>query len=127
MAQPRLSIVGERHSTRGTLHEYDGTFLDCRDLRHSWQRQGYWIQNRRVYRRLTCERCETERIDVWSKDGLRFSSRYEYTDGYLVPGHGAIAPRDIRHEIIDRATVFDTEDQMIEAFTRRTRRKAATR
>lgn len=110
-----LSTVDEALST------YDGSFLDCRDLRHAWLRQGYWTEGGYVKRRLLCERCGTTRTDVWSFDGRdRYAGSYDYVDGYLLTGvDGHARPTDVRHEIITRATVFADEQDMLASLARR--------
>lgn len=117
-----VSIVGE--TVEEALGHYDGKYLDCRDLRHAWTRQGYWSDGGRVKRRLRCERCGTERTDVWSFDGReRYAGGYNYADGYLLEGLADHArPSDVRHEIMERATVYDSEQTMFESLVRRRKR-----
>lgn len=107
------------------LHAYDAKFLDCRDLRHSWIRQGYWSEGGHVKRRLMCQRCGTTRTDVWSFDGReRFSGSYDYVDNYLLTGmDGHARPTDVRAEIMERATVYGNEAEMLAHLTRNGGRK----
>lgn len=95
-------------------------FLDCRDIRHSWLRQGFWSEGGQLKRRLSCSRCTTTRTDTWSFDGReRVQSHYDYPDGYLLTGmHGHAKPTDVRHEAVARATVYADEQTMMEAIVR---------
>ena len=70
---------------RNILDDYDETFLDCRDIRHAWERFGApWRDGAEVKRRLVCRRCGTQRVDAWRPDGGRVDNRYAYAEGYLV-------------------------------------------
>ncbi len=119
-----VDLIGELTTVEEALTNYDGTYLDCRDLRHAWIRQGYWSDGGAVKRRLLCERCGTTRTDSWSFDGReRLSGSYDYVEGYLLEGvDGHAAATDVRHEIVSRATVFDSEQSMLESLARRRRR-----
>lgn len=93
------------------LADYNGTFLECRDLMHSWRTLGYYRSGGwgSTHRTLICTRCGMERDDDW--DGVLVRHRYQQPDNYKIDGV-RVTKADIRHEQLRRATVYDTKDEM---------------
>lgn len=90
------------------LDDLDETFLLCRDVHHSWRVVGYGtIPGGSVERTLVCERCETERVDEWTLQGMRVRSWYRYAEGYQFRGVDQTDdPRAaLRREVLRRAGV----------------------
>lgn len=117
-----------QRDAEAAVHEYDDVYLTCRGLQHVWRVVGFYRNNGSVRRVLDCERCGTQRSDDWRLNGERWPSRYQYAPGYQLKGvHVALS--DVRREMISRATIFDSESQMIEALTSngRKRKRAAAR
>ena len=99
------------------VREYDGTFLDCRDLRHTWKCVGYYRVDGRVRRLLECVRgCGTQRHDHWKQDGERLQPAYSYANGYQV--EGGMDTWEVRREVMRRATIFTSEQAMLDALTK---------
>lgn len=97
------------------LQQYDDTFLLCRDLRHAWATQGFYKAGRDLRRRLVCERCGTERTDIWSATGeTRLGNAYRYPDGFKI-GRG-ITWALVRQEVVSRVTIYENEEQMLNAL-----------
>lgn len=116
------SIQGEQYSAEEQLDGYDDTYLECRDLRHSWKIQGFFNYGGEVVRRLSCSRCKTVREDHWEPNGERISGRYKYPDGYSIRGSNVKA-FDVRREVLHRVKVYANEEQMQQAlFTSRQRK-----
>ena len=74
--------------------------LDCRDMRHGWQRAGDTVlikqagQVRHFERKLECFRCGCMRVDEYKITRValeRIRSRYVYPEGYRVPGGLSVA------------------------------------
>jgi hypothetical protein len=112
-------------ATRATaldLTKYDDTFLECRDLRHSWVALGFYRHNGHVQRQLQCSRCMTTRTDTWTPGGGRArNGRYRHATGYLLSGkprnmsQGEMNER-VRAEVIRRHKVYTSEEQMLNAL-----------
>lgn len=105
------------------LRGYDGTFLECRDIRHVWGVVGYWREpDGLVCRGLVCQRCDTERTDRWdAKTFDRIGSRYSYPTGYVLTmaeGERHTDARAVRGEAARRAKVYANEQTMLDAMTR---------
>lgn len=105
---------------------YPEKFLDCRDLRHPWQRVGSYHLSGDIIRVLHCPRCGTDRRDKWAPSGYRRPSTYDYPDGYRI-GDGGASALDVRQEVLRRFVVYESEDDMNAALLKsRRRRKAAS-
>lgn len=89
---------------------YPESFLDCRDLRHSWRRLGTFHAYGEIVRVLLCSRCDTERRDHWSPNGFRLRSRYIHPNGYKLGGD--VDQQAIRQQVLHRTNVFDSEAAM---------------
>lgn len=96
------------------IHSYPDRFLTCRDFRHAWELVGYWHEGGRINRRLACIRCGMERHDTWSPSGLSTSRSYDAPDNYYWTGE-KLRGVDIRHEVMRRAKVYETADDMLAA------------
>jgi hypothetical protein len=106
------------------LSHYDDAFLECRDLRHPWRVIGYYSQAGEARRTVECQRCGTQRVDRWSLDGrVRLAAYYRYAADYRI-GEG-ITLAAVRHEVINRVTLFASEAEMIDATTPTRRRRRA--
>lgn len=94
------------------LAEYDEALLDCRDIRHAWDRLGQpYRSGTEIHSQLVCSRCGTVRTRVWRSKAKKVSNLYaNRPKGYRIKG-GATA-YDVRKEILRRFTVFDSEDAM---------------
>jgi hypothetical protein len=115
MARVRRGIrTGKPTDVR--LAGYDGTYLNCRNLGHVWGTVGFFELAGVVRRRLTCQRCDTDRTDRWERNGFRRSSSYDYVDGYRLEGD-APKPVEVRLELMRRATIYRSEDEMLAAIT----------
>jgi hypothetical protein len=99
------------------LSRYDGVYLDCRNLGHVWRIAGYYREGDAVLRRLECQRCGTERTDRWRRDGFRPSARYHYVDGYRMTEGEPVTPTDVRAEMMRRATIYKSQEEMLAAMT----------
>jgi hypothetical protein len=96
--------------------DYPDTFLECRATQHRWQRVGLYHAYGEIVRVLTCERCGCDRRDYWSARGVRLrNSTYDHPDGYSI-GDGGVATQDVRRELMNRVTVYDTEASMRDAL-----------
>jgi hypothetical protein len=105
---------------QGPLGDYEGSWLECRNLGHIWKVWGYYRRGADVYRHLDCQRCHTERVDHWGSNGARLGNRYHYIDGYQLRSdddHPRITTTDVRLEMMTRAKVFASEEAMVEAMT----------
>ena len=76
------------------VHDLPDTFIECRDLRHSWKRQGGYrpVKDSKslVARTLAWSRCDCERTDVINfRTFDRVSTSYHYPEGYTVKGNKA--------------------------------------
>lgn len=94
------------------LKNLPASYLDCRDLRHAWMRQGAeWSKQdpmgfRELHRRLRCSRCDTVRTDVYAYPGYeRVRSFYDYPEDYQIPvgdSERRLHFEDIREEVFRR-------------------------
>jgi len=90
---------------------YPVDYLQCRDLRHAWKLVGYYRANGHIVRALVCERCDMDRHDrLWSSGRLA-GRTYTPPEGYYVPGGVELV--DVRAELMDRFTIFESEDDMV--------------
>lgn len=103
------------------LRGYADDFLDCRNIGHLWRSVGFFRgTDGTVHRRLTCDRCGTDRTDRWVRDtGERLQGRYRYASGYQVSTDEGEKPYavDVRLEVMRRAKVYANESQMLSAMT----------
>jgi len=91
--------------------DYPDKFLECRSLQHHWKVIGYYHAMGEIVRALMCERCGTDRHDYWSPSGVRLRNTYSYTDGYSI-GNGGASKWEVRQEVLNRVTVYDSPDAM---------------
>lgn len=77
---------------RQVLHEYDDSYLQCKDIRHSWQIDSPYHRTPEgwVIRVLSCTRCGTVRTDTFAVTGgnrlARVSNSYRYPAGFSIRG-----------------------------------------
>lgn len=112
---PRRSLNAENEVD---LTSYNEDFLLCRDLRHSWTPMGFFRNGSRIRRQLQCSRCTTTRVDTWEPNGARISNAYQYPEDYQLQGHGQLPLQLFRQEEMERFTIYETQDAMIEAAFR---------
>lgn len=106
-----MPVTLSEEETRHALAESDESFLECRDLGHSWG----WVtdymigSNTRgkpayVERVVACNRCKTKRQDRYTlPDFQRMSSSSDYPKGYLLKGSGKSASKaDVRRIMFDK-------------------------
>lgn len=104
-----------RQST--SIRSYDAKFLACRDFRHVFGVIGYFrSESGVVRRRLKCGRCGALGYDHLNvATGERRKGRsYKYPDGYLIDGGLKVSAA--RVESLRRATIYRTEEAMLEAI-----------
>ena len=108
-----------RPPSQGRLGNYDGTYLNCRNLGHVWDVVGYYRLDGEVRRRLDCARCGCERLDRWGTNGYRFGSAYTYPEAYRVSleGDERLTTTDVRMEVLARAVVYASQDEMLAHMT----------
>lgn len=128
----RLKVVqGDDEKPRNAsqaLGQQSMAHLECRDLRHPWSVVGlFYAQGpngrKEVHRRLVCARCGTEATDKWSPKGNRIRREYKYAAGYQSKGI-RIKPVDVRREVLQRVTVFGSEEEMLTGLFRGKRKRA---
>lgn len=104
------------------LKQLPENFLDCRDLKHSWQKQANYRPREQhmepgtgqvktrvsplLYRNLVCTRCGTGRTDViYARTYERLSVSYTYPENYQMPGvpRGVKSSTILRQESVRRA------------------------
>jgi hypothetical protein len=99
------------------LRDYDADYLVCRNLGHRWVLFGWFTKLGEVHRKLDCERCDAERTDRWTRNGMRLGNRYLYPDGYRAQADAPVTAADVRVEMLRRATVYKSEADMLAAIT----------
>lgn len=102
---------------------YPDRFLECRSLQHHWKLIGYYHALGEIVRALMCERCGTDRHDYWSPGGARLRNTYTYTDGYSI-GNGGASKWEVRQEVLNRVTVYDSPEAMHDALFGGRKRKS---
>jgi hypothetical protein len=104
---------------------YPDKYLSCRSIGHQWKVIGLFHQGPDVVRALLCGRCDMDRHDYWTRGGERLGSRYHQPDGYRI-GDGGASTWEVRREVLNRVTVYDSEDRMMaHLMSGRTKKKAA--
>src|SRR5215471_13737022 len=83
---PRKSRRGREGTTpvADALRDLAADHVECRDLAHAWRVDGYTSGSGNVHRLLVCDRCGTERRDVWMLARARVGTRYAYAYGYAL-------------------------------------------
>jgi hypothetical protein len=104
----------DRYEVEAAAAEMSTAHLDCRVMRHSWERaDAVHIARLRYYRvSYVCVRCSSRRVAEVSETGHEYASTYEYAEGYLSHGIGRIVGegRDaIRMAGLQRATVREVK------------------
>lgn len=97
-----------------SLRKYDPIHLDCRDLKHAWQKKGYYRTPEGMVRRvLVCMRCGADGRDEFTPNMTRNRPRrYLLPDGYRI---GRLEQVEVRAESIRRARVYRSESEMLRA------------
>jgi hypothetical protein len=72
------------------------SFMECRDWGHSWRAYTVGVDRRNniFEQTLRCSRCYTHRLRTISGSGNLIKTRYQYKDGYLIPGWGRMSRDD---------------------------------
>lgn len=121
--KPKKKRVRATQQQRTALHDYDDTWLECRDLKHAWETIGVFRDaNGHRVRVLHCTReCEVQGFDLLGVGGERVKPRrYKYPDGYKTIGK--IEVTDLRVEAIRRTKIYRSEAAMAaEVFNGRKR------
>ena len=116
----RRTLDRTAQAVADALHDYDADFLECRrgNLGHEWRSLGFFRGAAgMVARRVVCKRCGTWRTDLWdAKTAERVRARYTYAEGYRIEGSQPDA-LSVRGEVLRRAVVFASEDEMLAAVT----------
>lgn len=82
-------------------------YLDCYELRHSYERVGSFFWGEGGTCRVTrCIRCGTIRDTYFRADGSLMDSRYYYPDHYLRVGSGRVSTADVMAESNRRHGVY---------------------
>lgn len=105
------------------LAEYNETYLNCRDLMHSWRTVGFFRSagwGSSTSRSLLCDRCGMERTDIW--DGVTVRHNYRQPEGYRVEGR-TISKGEVREEQMRRSHIYDSEEAMRKALKPSMRRR----
>jgi hypothetical protein len=105
-----------KRGQQAQLQSYPDEYLECRQMGHQWHRVGYFESGGLVKRRITCQRCDTDRTDRWERDGLRRSPSYSYPQEYRLQGFNPPA-QALRVETMRRATIYESEEAMLAALT----------
>lgn len=105
--------------------DYPQQFLDCRDLRHPWKTVGFYHQGGDIVRSLMCPQCNSSAYDTWSPGANRRKPRrYDYADGYRIGGGARVSMQEVREEVLNRVTVYDTVEDMNAALFKPRRGRA---
>jgi hypothetical protein len=70
------------------LEQMTDESITCRDLAHSWKPWRARMIEGGFERTLKCRTCTTERVELLDSYGRLVRRKYEYADGYIVPGTG---------------------------------------
>jgi hypothetical protein len=92
-------------------------YLECREMRHSFTRIGYfhWSDKgkRAICRVAVCQRCGVIRDTFFYASGKRMDSKYHYPDHYLLIGDGRISNADVVLESMRRVGISADRDSML--------------
>jgi hypothetical protein len=102
----------------GLLANYEGTYLDCRNLGHVWVSRGFFRYGNGIRRLLDCQRCGTQKVVTWTSQGERLGASYEYIDGYRAPAGERFSPQQVRVEIIRRAVIYTSQEDLLADLTK---------
>jgi hypothetical protein len=71
-------------SIESFAHSLSAGYLACRELGHVWKpfTATYDGEARVIDRRLRCNRCKTQRVQLITMAGHVISNHYKYADGY---------------------------------------------
>jgi hypothetical protein len=104
------------------LRSKPDVYLDCRDLRHAWNRIGFFhfsgTRGQGTCRKAVCARCGTCRHSYYDDDGSLLFTEYDYPDHYLLVGSGRVSTSDVRSEAMRRHRVYATEESLSRAIRR---------
>lgn len=101
MASPRQEVQAQ-------ISEWEDSFLECRDMGHTWAEVNYDpMPDRKVVNRsLLCSSCTAERIDkIARKSGEIIGRKYNYPKGYIKTRQykaGDMRKAEIRAEVLRR-------------------------
>lgn len=66
--------------------DYNVLYADCRDIGHQWDEVFSEWEGNEMVRLHRCDRCGSERLDIYSRTGAIKVRRYDYNEGYLLDG-----------------------------------------
>lgn len=112
MTEPRGGPLADRADALKTSH------LICRTIGHAWKPQAavFYPKIRAYYTAYRCTRCRTERVAWLDSHGRPTSgggSRYNYPEGYVLPGVGHLDTDDrgvLRLAALGRLGVVEAAD-----------------
>lgn len=111
--KPRAS----KGSKFSDLQTKPDSYLECRELRHSMTRVGYfhWSDKgkRAICRVAVCTRCGTIRNSFLYASGKPMDTRYEYPDHYLLIGDGRVSHAEVVLESMRRVGISADRDSMV--------------
>jgi hypothetical protein len=107
----------EAEALASDLANYDGDYLDCRNLGHVWASRGFFRWGNGVRRLLDCQRCGNQRTDTWSSQGERLGAAYTYPEDYKVGWPRTATRADVRIEIVRRAVIYNTQEELLADLT----------
>lgn len=104
------------------LRNLEDRFLECR-LQHAFRTVGFYRSgDGYTRRRVECDRCGAIGKDTFTALGVRAKNRqYQLPVGYTIPG-GVELPT-VRREVMRRATIFSSEEEMLATFVGGPRKK----
>lgn len=115
MAKPTVRTAGEARRAREALAELQDVHLECRDMRHAWnkRRAVYYFVGSEIHRWTFCRDCHAEKTDRWTRDGKqRLRSWYSnYPVGYLIKGV-RVTGVEVRREVIGRVKIYESYEAM---------------
>lgn len=66
------------------IKNYDENYRNCRDIGHVWHQVTAKMGGGQLYRTLKCQRCTSERHEMFAKSGELLSRHYYHADNYLL-------------------------------------------
>lgn len=108
---------GKSGSKMADLQTKPDNYLECREMRHSFNRVGYFHWNdkgkRAICRVAVCHRCGTIRNTFFYASGKRMDAKYEYPDHYLLIGDGRVSNAEVVLEAMRRVGISADRDSMV--------------
>src|SRR5262245_61002997 len=87
----------------GFLHDADDVVINCRALGHRWVEESDFFEGSTVWLVMQCSRCDSYRIQQWSRDtGAVENRKYYYSPGYVNATGERFSRGELRLERIRR-------------------------